>query len=134
MSNFKIKKLPPIKLVDLLKKRKTNLKNFLTSSGVTTYTLLVSKCDSLGVSPPSEEEFKDAVGDMVSSPQEGVIVLDSPSLLKDSGEKVQVDEVPAENKDELAQPQEPANATLDEVSAAPQKSTKKKKEVVADAS
>ena len=92
MANFKIKNLPPIRLVDLLKKRKTNLKNFLSSSGIVAYQTLLQKCEKMGVSPPPEEEFKIAVGPAVSSPQEGLIVLDPPSLLKDStGEKIDVD-------------------------------------------
>lgn len=93
MSNFKIKKLPPIRLVDLLKKRKTNLKQFLSSSGIAAYQTLLQKCEKMGVSPPTEEEFKGVVGPMVSSPQEGLVVLDPPDLVKDStGEKIAVDE------------------------------------------
>lgn len=93
MSNFKIKKLPPIRLVDLLKKRKTNLKQFLSSSGIAAYQTLLQKCEKMGVSPPAEEEFKGVVGPMVSSPQEGLVVLDPPDLVKDStGEKIAVDE------------------------------------------
>jgi len=95
MANFKIKKLPPIRLVDLLKKRKTTLKQFLGVYGIVAYPTLLIKCDSMGVSPPSEDEFKQAVGPaVVSSPQEGVIVLDSPTLLKENtGESVLVDDM-----------------------------------------
>lgn len=93
MANFKIKKLPPIRLVDLLKKKKTNLKNFLSSSGIAAYQTLLQKCEKMGVSPPTEEEFKSVVGPVVSSPQEGLVVLDPPDLVKDStGEKIAVDE------------------------------------------
>ena len=95
MSRFKVKKLPPIKLVDLLKKRKTNLKQFLTSYGIVSYNTLLSKCDSMGVSPPSEKDFKETLGAAAeaSSPQEGVVVLDPPKLLKElTGEKILVDE------------------------------------------
>jgi hypothetical protein len=45
----------------------------------------------MGVAPPEEEVFKNSIGDNYSSPQEGVIVLDPPRLVKDSGEKIQVD-------------------------------------------
>jgi len=92
MSKFTVKKLPPIRLVDLLRKRKTNLKDFLSSSGIVAYTTLKAKCDSMGVSAPAEEEFKQIVGENISSPQEGVIVLDPPKLLKDSGEKINIPE------------------------------------------
>jgi hypothetical protein len=92
MSKFKIKKLPSIRLADLLRKRKTNLKKFLSSSGIVAYVTLIQKCEKMGVSPPTEEEFKAAVGPVASSPQEGVVVLDPPSLVKDStGEKIAVD-------------------------------------------
>jgi hypothetical protein len=92
MSKFKIKKLPPIKLTDLLRKRKTNLKNFLSSCGIVAYSTLLQKCDKMGVSAPSEEEFKTAIGKQpISSPQEGVVVLDPPMLVVDSGKKIEVD-------------------------------------------
>ena len=94
MSKFKVKKLPPIRLVDLLKKRKTNLKDFLKFSGIITYVTLEGKCEKMGVSAPTEIEFASAIGNViVSSPQEGIVVLDSPVLLKDTGEKVLVDDV-----------------------------------------
>jgi hypothetical protein len=94
MANFKIKRLPPIRLVDLLKKRKTTLKQFLDVYGIVAYSTLLTKCDSMGVSPPSEEEFKQIVSVTVSSPQEGVVVLDSPPLLKENtGEPIMVDDM-----------------------------------------
>ena len=81
MSKFSIKKLPPIRLVDLLKKRKTNLKDFLSSSGIFTFVTLKQKCEKMGVSAPAESDFLEAVGNVVtSSPQEGVVVLDPPVL------------------------------------------------------
>ena len=92
MSNYRIKGLPPIKLIDLLKKRGLSLKDFLKNMGIATYTTLLQQCDSMGVSCPTEAEFKEALGDIVSSPQEGVIVLDPPTLIKDSGEKIEIDE------------------------------------------
>jgi hypothetical protein len=94
MSKFSVKKLPPIRLVDLLKKRKTNLKEFINSSGIFTFATLQKKCEKMGVSAPSESNFLEAVGNVIaSSPQEGVVVLDPPVLLKDTGEKVLVDEI-----------------------------------------
>jgi hypothetical protein len=94
MANFKIKRLPPIRLVDLLKKRKTTLKQFLDVYGIVAYSTLLTKCDSMGVSPPSEEEFKQIVSVTVSSPQEGVVVLDPPPLLKENtGEPIMVDDM-----------------------------------------
>ena len=91
MSNYRIKGLPPIKLQDLLKKRRMPLKDFLKNTGIATYPTLLQHCESIGVSPPSEEDFKLALGEPVSSPQEGFIILDSPDLIKDSGERIKVD-------------------------------------------
>lgn len=91
MSNYTIRGLPPIKLLDLLKKRRSNLKDFLRNSGIVSYNTLISMCNNMGVAPPDEQTFKLAVGDNFSSPQEGVIVLDPPALVKDSGEKIEVD-------------------------------------------
>lgn len=94
MANFKIKRLPQIKLVDLLKKRKTTLKQFLDNYGIVTHSTLITKCDSMGVSPPSEIEFKKIVNVAISSPQEGIVVLDSPVLLSENtGELIMVDDM-----------------------------------------
>lgn len=111
MANFKIKKLPPIKLVDLLRKRKTNLKQFLLSYGIISYSILVQKCDKMGVSTPSEEEFKSVVNKNVSSPSEGVIILDPPDLLKEStGMKLDTDVIPnLQQEDEINQTLHPYN-------------------------
>lgn len=134
MSKFKVKKLPPIKLIDLLKKRKTNLKQFLSSTGITTYVTLEQKCGSLGVSPPNLEEFQEAVGTVVSSPQEGVVVLDPPSLLKETGEKIQIEE--KINNDVIDVGKEPdlleSQLMLTDIPVAstPTKSWKKKKDIV----
>jgi len=92
MSKYRIQNLPLIKLTDLLKKRKSNLKMFLKNMGIATYTTLEQKCKKMGVSPPSEKDFKDALGEKISSPQEGIVVLDPPLLVKETGEKVHVDE------------------------------------------
>ena len=60
-----------------------------------TYELLVSRCESMGVSPPSEEEFLSATGSQkmptVSSPTEGLVVLDPPRVLSEvSGKEMDV--------------------------------------------
>lgn len=100
MSQFRVRGLPPIRLQDLLKKRRTNLKDFLKNTGVATYATLEQKCQKLGVSPPTEEEFNSALGAVVSSPQEGIIVLDPPNLTKDTGEKIGVDELAEQHQQE----------------------------------
>lgn len=68
-----------INLINLLSKRKKTLKIFLKEVGITTYELLKNRCQTMGVQPPTEEEFNQAIGNHglpdVSSPAEGVIVL-----------------------------------------------------------
>ena len=91
MSTFVLKGKPPLRLQDLLRKRKVTLKTFVKETGISTYQKLQEKCAKLGVSSPTEEEFKAIFPERVSSPQEGIVVLDPPVLTKDTGEKVPVD-------------------------------------------
>ena len=78
-----------VTLLSVLKRRKTNLKKFLEETGIVTYELLKSRCDSMGVIPPDEHEFVDASGGSldraasISSPAEGVIVLDPPKIINE---------------------------------------------------
>ncbi len=76
---LKSKNLPKLSLLNLLKRRKSNLALFLKESGIVTYETLKTRCDSLGVETPSPEEFKEVTGHNgvpnVSSPTEGVVVL-----------------------------------------------------------
>lgn len=78
------KSLSRIALTDLLRRRRTNLENFLNDMGIVTYELLVSRCASMGVTPPSEEQFLKARGNQVtheiSSPTEGIVVLNPPPV------------------------------------------------------
>lgn len=68
-----------INLIDLLSKRKKTLDVFLNEVGITTYELLKNRCSTMGVHPPTEEQFNQALGNpvlpAVSSPTEGVVVL-----------------------------------------------------------
>lgn len=91
MAHQKLKNTPQISLLDLLRKRRTNLKSFVKEYGMTTYVALKERCQKLGVAPPSEDVFQESLGGKFSSPQEGLIVLDPPDLVKDSGERVSVD-------------------------------------------
>jgi len=92
MSTFVLKGQPALKLNDLLRKRKTNLKKFINETGVTSYGKLLEKCQNLGVSAPSEDEFKAIVPEPVTQQQEGIVVLDPPSLIKEgTGQKIEID-------------------------------------------
>jgi hypothetical protein len=72
---------PRLKLSDLLRRRKTTLKQMLLDRGISTHQALVTWCDRIGVVPPTEEEFKAAWPTPVNSPQEGVVVLEPPPVI-----------------------------------------------------
>lgn len=71
-----------VSLTDLLRRKRSNLKKFLTETGIVTYELLLMRCESMGVVPPSASEFLAAKGNPVlheiSSPTEGVVVIQAP--------------------------------------------------------
>lgn len=88
-----------VSLLNVLKRRKTDLKRFLEEAGIVTYELLKSRCDSMGVIPPDEQEFLDASGTShesaatISSPAEGVIVLEPPKIINElTGKEVTMPE------------------------------------------
>lgn len=93
------KSISKVTLLSVLKRRKSSLATFLQETGVVTYELLKSRCDSMGVIPPEEEEFLKASGidsstalRTVSSPTEGLIVLEPPAIVKEmSGEHEQIE-------------------------------------------
>lgn len=89
-----------VTLLNVLKRRKSNLKRFLEETGIVTYELLLTRCDSMGVIPPEEQEFLDATGAeakgtaTVSSPAEGLIVLDPPKIINElTGQQVRMPEI-----------------------------------------
>jgi len=87
-----------VSLKDLLRRRRSSLKEFVTASGITTYELIVDRCSRMGCSPPSREEFESLVPSRgeISSPTEGVVVLPPPPVIKEStGEELQIEEFPA---------------------------------------
>lgn len=92
---FLLKNTPKLKLGDLLRRRKSNLKQFLHEFGITTYEGLVSRCVRMGVNPPHEDEFKKTLQVsespiLVNNPQEGVVVLEPPPIIKENtGQKIE---------------------------------------------
>ena len=74
---------PRLKLADLLRRRRSNLKAFIAELGVTTHAGLAIWCERMGVSAPSVEEFELAFPStkLVNSPQEGIIVLEPPHVV-----------------------------------------------------
>lgn len=65
-----------IALVDLLRRRKTTLEVFVKTNGITTYELLVERCTRLGCIPPSPTQFNNLRQEVVSSPTEGIVVVE----------------------------------------------------------
>jgi hypothetical protein len=84
------KSMSRVSLLDLLRRKRTNLEKFLTDTGIVTYELLVSRCSSMGAVPPTLEQFLKAKGNPttheVSSPTEGIVVLNPPPPPKDTVE------------------------------------------------
>lgn len=94
MSKIIVKNLTPLKLTDLLKRRKKNLEEFLTESGITTYESLKERCSRMGVQPPLQNEWEKIRGDFITSPTEGIIVLDPMPIIKESsGEEIHAEEI-----------------------------------------
>lgn len=68
---------PVISLTDLLRRRKTSLRAFIDTNGITTYGLLEERCERMGCNPPSREDFDSLFKEeWVSSPTEGVVVIE----------------------------------------------------------
>jgi len=75
---YEPKHQPRLKLSDMIRRRKTTLKQMLADRGISTYGALTHWCNRIGVVPPTEAEFKAVMPVPVNSPQEGVIVLEAP--------------------------------------------------------
>ena len=85
---------PRLRLADVLRRRKTTLRAFIDSLGLTTYGALDIMCGRLGVMAPTQEEFDAArpITERVNSPQEGVIVLEAPPVIDEiSGKEIDPD-------------------------------------------
>jgi len=122
-----LKNQTKLKLADVLRRRKTNLRAFIDSLGLTTYASLNIMCVRLGVAPPSESEFDLArpPTERVNSPQEGIIVLEAPPV---------IDEISGQCIDPDA-PVEPGLVVIfgdEPPTEGPQKKTRKKKENLSD--
>lgn len=81
---LKVKNKPTMTLLQMLRRRKLTLGQYVLEQGITTYDALVSQCQRLGVTEPTKQEFGKANLPLVSNPEEGVVVIDPVPLL--SGE------------------------------------------------
>lgn len=79
----KVKNLPKLTLHNLLRRRKMTLQQFLAESGIHAYAALVNKCSEIGVQPPTEQEYLAVVPTQVSSPQDGIVVLEPIPVVDD---------------------------------------------------
>ena len=80
------KSLSKLTLLDLLRRKRKNLEAYLKEAGIVTYDRLVRSCTSIGVIPPTEEQFLAARGNPVthevSSPTDGILVLNPPEFVE----------------------------------------------------
>jgi hypothetical protein len=79
-----LKNMPRLRLADLLKRRKMTLLQFINESGVQTYEGLVNRCDRIGVQPPAKDEYMILKPEIVSSPQDGVVILEPEPIPEDT--------------------------------------------------
>jgi len=84
MSKVVVRNLPQIKLSDLLRRRKSDLKKFVNDLGISTYDALKENCTRIGVQPPLEDEWLKVRDDFVTSPTEGIVVIDPLPLQEDT--------------------------------------------------
>lgn len=76
---FQKNSVSKLALTDLLRRKRTNLVKYLTDNGIYSYELLSTRCLSIGVIAPTEDQFLKARGTGsvcdVCSPSEGIVVL-----------------------------------------------------------
>lgn len=74
----------PIKLLDLLRKRKMSFGVFLSEFGINSYESLKIRCERMGVEPPDEDVFESTKPkEIVNSPTDGIVVLEAPKVIKE---------------------------------------------------
>jgi hypothetical protein len=83
MSKVVVRNLPQMKLSDLLRRRKTSLKKFVNDLGISTYDSLKENCSRIGVQPPQEDEWLKVRDGFVTSPTEGIVVIDPPEIFQE---------------------------------------------------
>lgn len=121
------KSISKLTLIDLLRRKRKDLKTYLKETGIVTYERLIRSCTSIGVIPPSEEEFQNVFGNpttpQVSSPTDGILVLEPP---------IAPSETPSQEVEDLAQEHFFEQSTAEDLNQ--QKSmkqlAKKKKKIV----
>jgi hypothetical protein len=120
MKATKYQKKSQIRLEDLLRKRKTNLNQFIKDRGITTYEGLDTLCKRLGVLTPNQESFSLCVEKYVSNPAAGVVVIPPPVVLNESTGEPESDEDTFEDlHPQISITDEDASVVLKEASSTP---------------
>jgi len=93
MKAVKYQKKSLIKLEDLLRRRKSTLKKFLSERGITSYQMLDETCSRMGVVTPSLTSFSVCVPTYVSDPTSGVVVVPPLDVIAEStGERQELND------------------------------------------
>lgn len=86
---------PKLRLADVIRRRRTTLASLINEIGLTTYAGLEIWCKRMGVEPPTLQEFHAVIPEdipRVSSPQEGVVILEPPPVIDEqSGHQIDPD-------------------------------------------
>ena len=131
---YEPKHQPRLKLSDLLRRRKTTLKQMFVDRGITAYQTLVNWCDRIGVVPPTEKEFREVAPEPVNSAQEGVVVLEPPPVVEEQTGRQIDPEAPVELPgilvltDHPFLPPEPESESLSDDTVRPSKKLRRKKD------
>jgi hypothetical protein len=88
-----IKSTRQFTLKKLLSRRGMTLHQFVNEQGISTYETLVDRCRNLGVVEPSLYDFVKVSPNLNNSPDEGLVVLNSPQIIDEkSGKGIEVEE------------------------------------------
>lgn len=102
-----LKNVPRLRLVDVLRRRRTTLKALVAELGLTTYSGLEIWCGRMGIVAPPEADFNlifpPAPAARVNSPREGVIVLEAPPVIAEATGR-ELPEPPSEGACEPSEP------------------------------
>lgn len=105
-----LKNQPRLRLVDVLRRRRSTLAILVGELGLSTYSGLALWCRRMGIVPPDEAQFVAAfpAANRVNSPQEGVVVLEPPVVIAEhTGSPVELE---ASHVDTEAGPEPPTGA------------------------
>lgn len=94
-----LKNQPRLRLVDVLRRRRSTLAILVGELGLTTYAGLNLWCRRMGIVPPDEAQFIAAFPSAghVNSPREGVVVLEPPIVIAEHTGDVIEPEAPVED-------------------------------------